>query len=290
MNNNDLDNREALVMDFINARNKEQRAHDSLDKLNNSFDVRCRIAKDEKQKCPGVIIDRILGKIYKDALPFEEPSHNMSDDDADDEIKNFIAQRTNGKNSEYYVREALKKNSNNKLLNKILTESQRLCKEYYSETAKDIATIDIKSLMYNPNDHMDEISDTLDNLDAEGLSELIANNVKQALDAEAERANREAEYNKSVEDSLTNDTSVTDTEAMESALHKMRPLNFPKVYQPSLMESVLIHMANSHPNSSKEEIFAEATKEYTKLSLVKALKLENFNLLSTRALANSYLK
>jgi len=60
MNNNDLDNREALVMDFINARNKEQRAHDSLDKLNNSFDVRCRIAKDEKQKCPGVKLCIVL--------------------------------------------------------------------------------------------------------------------------------------------------------------------------------------------------------------------------------------
>lgn len=287
--NNDLNNRESLVMDFISARNKELRNQDAIDKLNSSPEVVMRKLGEEKNKATSVCLDHFLGKVYKDALPFDDPKRKMSDDDASSEMRHFVSQRTDGHNSEYYFREALKRNKNNKIADKLLTESQKIAKKFYAENAKDIGKIDIKCLTFNPALHVDDINDTLEKLDSEGLSAVIAKNVKAALDEESERASKEAEYNKSVEDSLTSDTSITDSEAMESALRKMHPLNQPRVYQASLMESVLMHMATVMPSASKEDIITEAVREYTKLSIAKALKLENFNILNTKALANSYL-
>ena len=83
--------------------------------------------------------------------------------------------------------------------------------------------------------------------------------------------------------------SVLDESAVDTALGKMRLINQPRVYQPSLMESVLMHTSKIKPNASKDEMINESAKEYTKLSTIKALRLESFNIAATKSLAKSYL-
>lgn len=288
--NSDLNSRESLVIDFINSRNKALKDQADNDRMNSSPDFKLRKLGAEKKKATSVCIDNIIGTIYKNAIPFEEPKKDMSDDDASSEIRNFIANRTDGKDSEYYVREAIKRNrGKSTLLEKILTESEKIAKKFYAEKASDIVSIDIKNLTFDPTEYKDDINSSLENIDSERLSEIIANNVKNALDSEVERANREAEYNKSIEDKLANDMSVLDESAVDNALGKMRLINQPRVYQPSLMESVLMHTSKIKPNASKDEMINESAKEYTKLSTIKALRLESFNIAATKSLAKSYL-
>ena len=76
---------------------------------------------------------------------------------------------------------------------------------------------------------------------------------------------------------------------MESAMSKINPFNQPRVYQPSLFEAISIGIAKNMTEATGSDIMTEAIHEYTKLNIIKALKLESFNIDSIKKLANSYL-
>lgn len=284
---NELDKRESRVMDFIDAKNREIAKDNQYADIQASPDVKFRKLNSECQKGKSMCIDEVLGKIYKDALPFDDPSKNCSDKDASALIKDFIGKRTDGKNSEFYVREALKRN-NSSILNTILSESEAIVKDFYKEKAKDIGKINISDLNFkvNPEDGVERITKKLD---MDEISSIIQNNVQKAIQDESDKAKREEEYMKGIEDSLTNNMDVTDDTSMESALNAMQPIKQPTVYQPSLFEAIMLGNTKMMTESTNEDIFSKSVSEYTMLSMAKALKLENFTVESVRKLANSYL-
>lgn len=285
---NQIDQRESKVMDFINAKNKEHEKATAFDNINNSPEIKLRKLNDECEKGKSLCIDAILAKVYKDALPFDDPKKNCSDDEAIADIQNYIAGRTCGKNSEYYVREAIKRN-NSTVLKGILTEAEKMTKSFYKEKAKDIGKINIADLNFNNNIDDSGISKITKKLELDEISDIIRNNVKNAIDAEAEKAKRETEYNQKLEDMLTNDTSVNDDASMESAIEKFNAIKQPTVYQPSLFEALTIkHAGNKMLESTMNGFFHEAVHDYTLLNISKALKLENFTVESVRKMANEF--
>jgi hypothetical protein len=284
---NELDQRESRVMDFINSKNKETSASTAYDALNASPEIKLRKLNDETQKGKSICIDTILGRLYKDALPFDDPKKNCSDDEARDEIRNFIANRTGGKNSEYYVREAIKK-TNSSALKNLLTEAENISKSFYKEKAKDIGTINLKDLNFNMNVDDEGISKITKKLELDEISDIIHNNVQKAIQDEADKAKREEEYNKEIEDALAADPNVQDDASMESAIEKMNVAKQPTIYQPSLFESILLNKAGVMKESTGENIMSEAVHEYTLLNIAKALRLERFTVESVRQLANKY--
>lgn len=287
MNRTDLDQRESKVLNFINARNKENSAMAQNDALFNSPEMKLRKLGSECGNGKSVCIDTLLGKLYKDALPFDDPKKNCSIDDARDEMHAFIAKRTDGKNSEYYVREAIRRN-NSSLLKSILAESESVTKEFYKEKAKDIGNINIKDLNFRMNTDEEELTKITKKLEFDDIADIIHGNVQKAIKAEVEKAKKEEEYNKMIEDSLANDVSVQDDTSMESALSKFKVVAQPTVYQPSLFEAVMMGSTSIVHESTGENMFHEAVHEYTKLNIVKALKLESFTVDSVKKLANKY--
>ena len=151
--NKDLNQRESLVKSFIDARNKEENNSRQLNQMENNITFKYRKLDNETQKAKSICIDNIIGKIYKNALPFNDPKRNSYDDYVRNDISNFIANRTDGKNSEYYIREAIKR-TNSSTLKAILTEAENFAKKYYSETAKNIGEIKLSDINFNTNNNL----------------------------------------------------------------------------------------------------------------------------------------
>ena len=286
--------READVLDFINNKNKEDSIQRDFANLNSSPEIKLRKLDSECSKGTSICLDTILGKIYKDALPFEDPQKQCSDDTARWIMHDYISKRTNGKGSEYYIREAIKK-TNSPTLKMILNEAKSLVKEFYEEKAKDIGTIDIKDLDFKINLNQDKLDKLTKKMDLDEVAEIIQKNVQDTLKQEADRAKKEEEYRKTIEDKLAADAEVTDDASMESAMDKMIELSGqPKVYQASLFESILLGKASTINESTSnsallDDLLTESIHEFTKLNISKALKLESFDLRKLRSMADSYL-
>lgn len=285
--NNELIQRESRVMDFINAKNKEKLDATKYDSINSSPEVKLRKLNEEYTKGKSVCLDTILGKLYKDALPFDDPKKNCSDDEARDIMHDFISKRTNGKCSEWYIREAIKR-TDSSTLKQMLTEAENIAKDFYKEKASNIGSINLKDLNFNMNMDNEGLDKITKKLELDEIADIIHGNVQKALTDESNKAKREEEYNKEIEDKLTHDMSVTDDSSMESALDKLNPIKQPTVYQPSLFEAIMIGNTKVMTESSSKDIMDESIHEYTKLNIAKALKLESFTLDSLRKLANSY--
>ena len=286
-----IENGEAKVMDFINRVNTISKAKKLENERINSPEMKLRKLKNERDNANGVCIDMILGKIYKDALPFEDPDKNCSDADAAKAMHDFIADRCD-KGTEYYVREGIKR-SKSPVLNDMLESVQKITKAFYAEKAKDIGQISIEDLDYRVENDAEKLTKLGKDLEFEDLSEVIQNNVQQALQAEKERADREAEYNKQLEDSLTNNLEVKDEATLDAAISKIARRRTPEVYQPSLMEAIMVNKINQFMesgNANNKGPVHEAVHEFTKWNIIKALKLESFSVDDVRKLAKEYCK
>ena len=283
-----MDNGQAKVMDFINRMNSINKAKQFENNRLNSVDVKLRKLKAEKDNANSVCIDTILGKIYKDALPFEDPDKNCSDADAAKAMHDFIADRCD-KGTEYYVKEGLRK-SKSPVLKQLLEEVQKVTKGFYAEKAKDIGKISIEDLNYRVTDDSDKLTEIGKDLEFEDLSEVIQNNVATALQAEKDRADREAEYSKKLEDELANNMEIKDEAALEAAINKEMKRFTPEVYQPSLFEAIMVKNTRDFMESGNEGLgpVHETIHEFTKWNIVKALKLESFSVDDVRKLANKY--
>ena len=122
------------------------------------------------------------------------------------------------------------------------------------------------------------------------MAEIIQNNVQKAIEDETNKVKREDEFNQQIEDMLTDNMDVQDDASMESVMQKMNIVKQPTVYQPSLFEAIMIgNTKHVNESASMDDVFNETVEEYTKLNIVKALKLESFNLDSIKKLANSYI-
>ena len=287
--NGELDTRTNKVLDFINAKAKQKENEKIQNEFNASTELKYRRLNSEYQKAPSICIDTILGRLYKDALPFDDPKKNCSDDCARDEITDYISGRTCGKNSEWYVREAIKKN-NSSVLQNLLTEAISIAKKFYSEKSKNISKINLEDLNFKMNNDSDDLSKITKKLEFDEISNIIQANVQKALQDESDKAKREEEYNQKIEDQLAQDINVVDDASMEAAIERMNIVRQPTVYQPSLFEAILLSKAKMTQESVGSDIISEAIEEYTKLNITKALRLEKFDLYSIRNMANSYLK
>jgi hypothetical protein len=285
---NEIDQRENKVLDFINLKNQELSLQSQNDKLQNSPELKMRKLNDECQKGKAICIDTILGKLYKDALPFDDPKKNCTDDEARDEIHDYIAKRTGCRGSEYYVKEAIKRNNSSTLKN-LLEAVDNICKKFYTEAKANMGSINLKDLNFNMNLDTDGIDKITKKLEFDDIADIIHDNVQKAVQGEVDKAKREDDYNQKIEDSLVNDPSVIDDTSMESAMGKMNVVKQPTIYQPSLFEAIMLGNKTQFQESAMDEVFTETIHEYTKLNMTKALKLEKFDLQSVRNMANSYL-
>lgn len=306
--------REQKVINFMDKvrEAKEQEARDQA--FQNSTDYKLKCLDREQDNAKGVCLDMIFSSIYKNALPLNDDYKVAHGDDLDAEMKDFINARS-PKGMVYYVKEGIRKGS--PAAKKIMDATDKIVQDDYNNKAMNVENLSAEDMMFRANDETIKKIDAVSNdMDLPDLSQAIKDNVKMAAMSEIKRAKEEKENIKNLEKQLSQDMSVTTQAAIESAL-ELHGITEKKNFNPTLFQGIMIGNVNKYQvlkesgllkpqcvygtldefgftesveaTDSVEVIaFIESVKELTKLSIVKALKLERFDPRTITEMANDY--
>lgn len=215
----------------------------------------------------------------------------------------------------YYVKEGIRKGS--PAAKKIMDATDKIVQDDYNNKAMNVENLSAEDMMFRANDETIKKIDAVSNdMDLPDLSQAIKDNVKMAAMSEIKRAKEEKENIKNLEKQLSQDMSITTQAAIESAL-ELHGITEKKNFNPTLFQGIMIGNVNKYQvlkesgllkpqcvygtldefgftesveaTDSVEVIaFIESVKELTKLSIVKALKLERFDPRTITEMANDY--
>lgn len=306
--------REQKVINFMDKvrEAKEQEARDQA--FQNSTDYKLKCLDREQDNAKDVCLDMIFSSIYKNALPLNDDYKVAHGDDLDAEMKDFINARS-PKGMVYYVKEGIRKGS--PAAKKIMDATDKIVQDDYNNKAMNVENLSAEDMMFRANDETIKKIDAVSNdMDLPDLSQAIKDNVKMAAMSEIKRAKEEKENIKNLEKQLSQDMSITTQAAIESAL-ELHGITEKKNFNPTLFQGIMIGNVNKYQvlkesgllkpqcvygtldefgftesveaTDSVEVIaFIESVKELTKLSIVKALKLERFDPRTITEMANDY--
>lgn len=304
-----VDNK-AKVLSFMEAVEQERKVQEADELFKNSDDYKLKVLDVEQQKAKDYCLDEILGKIYNDAVPLNGDYKNNHAEDINIAFKTFMDTRC-PKGMEWYIREGLKKGS--PFAKRVLEAVDELVKDEYRDRALGIEDIEANDLVFRSSDDLSKRLDVISqDLSAPEIAQAINDNVKQTALSEISRAKKEKETLKNLEKELAGDASLTSQAAVESAL-ALRDIGTVKDYEPTLFEGININKLNkltaenatfenvningaltdygrdTTENPSIEEMaFIESVMEYTGVSMLKALRLENYSARDVELLAQEY--
>lgn len=275
-------------LDRLNAYNKDKEFRDNLEKdpdaRNMAIDKACK-------KCEIVSLDKMLGKIYNDAIPIED---GVADIDRD--ISDYVNAKTHGKDTEYYIKEAIRKNHSPFLTKmceaaKTMAKKHRSRKENMIEVNPSVTLNELENYRFD-NTENNNLKDITSDMGFDEVSEVIRNNVKATIQDEFDKTENEQEQVKALEDELAGNDEIVDNETMESAISKelFKRGYDERLHQPSLFEGVLQYYTENFSDKKNDLILNKAICDYTLLSTMKALRLDESlnNRLSVSNLARKY--
>lgn len=272
-----------------------------LDDLEKDREFRTNLEKDPDarnmainkacKKCEIVSLDKMLGKIYNDAIPIED---GVADIDRD--ISDYINAKTHGKDTEYYIKETIRKNHSPFLTKmceaaKTMANKHRARKENMIEVNPSISLNELESYRFD-NTENNNLQDITSDMGFDEVSEIIRNNVKTTIQDEFDRNENEQQQIQALEDELAGNDEIVDTETMESAIVKelFKRGYDERLHQPSLFEGVLQYYTENFSDKRNDLILNKAICDYTLLSTMKALRLDESlgNRLTVSNLARKY--
>lgn len=309
-----FEDRENKVLSFMEAVQEQRLVKEEEDNFINSTEYKLKTLDKCEDQAKEICLDKIFSRIYKDAIPLNDDYKNAYADDLDDAFKSFMASRC-PKGIEFYVKEGLKRKS--PFAKRVLEAVNDLVNDEYKQKALNIEDIDAKDLVFATTDDIQTKLDVVNQeLSGPEISQAVKDNVKQTALSEITRAKKEKENIKNIEAELASDINMNTQEAVEQAL-ELRGYGTTKDYVPTLFESIMINKINKleadiasgngreiytyealsdYGSTSNDSIFAtteelafiESVKEYTALSLLKALKLESFTKYTIDDLVQEY--
>lgn len=309
-----FEDREQKVLSFMDRvkAQKEQEAQDAAFQNSNEYKLRCLDREQDNAK--GVCLDMIFSSIYKNALPLNDDYKVAHGEDLDAEMKDFINARS-PKGMVYYVKEGIKKGS--KAAKKIMDATDKIVEDDYNTKAMNVENLSADDMMFKADgENIRKIDAVSDDLNLPDISQTIKDNVKMTAMSEIKRAKEEKENMRNLEKQLSQDMNVTDNAAIESAL-EFHDVTTKKDFIPTLFQGIMIGNVNKlqalkesgtlkpqcvygalddfgftesvEATDSVEVLaFIESVKELTKLNILKALKLEKFNLMDITDMAVEY--
>lgn len=298
-------------LDNIENENKQQ-AIDAREQ--NSVDNKLRCMNQCKDKSQEICLDKIFAKIYKDALPLNDDYKVSYGEDIDVAIKDFMNKKC-PEGMVYYIHE--ERDKGNEFAKRVCEAVEKLVDDEYKDQEMNIENIDYSEIQPIVNDEKldQKIDDIANKLELPQISEIVNNNVKNTAMSEIIRAKDEKEKLSEIEKQIASDVNVNNQEAVESAL-EFHDVNLYRDYIPSLFEGVMVNKTNNiikeseegnlnlddinlyntldvfydHANANNlmDLAFVETVKEYTGLSILKALKFEDMTIEHVNDLASKY--
>lgn len=316
---NTFADRETKVLSFMEQVQEAKLIKEEEDAFKQSTDYKLKTLDKCEDEARSICLDRIFARIYKDAVPLNDEYKQAYMDDLDASFKDFMNTRC-PKGIEYYVKEGLRKKS--PFAKRVLEAVNNLVEEEMRDKSMRIEEINTEDLVFNNSDVVQKKLDVIgQDLSVPEISQAIKDNVRQTALSEITRAKENKEALKELEIELANDVNMNTEEAVKEAL-EIRGYGQIQDYVPTLFESVLINKLNkiqpkyesgelqdvylygavtdygkTEPVSESGEVsfasmedlaFVEAVKEYTGLSMLKALKLESFTKTYVSDLAQQY--
>ena len=310
---------ENRVLNFMEAVQEQKVMQEEEDAFQQSTDYKLKTLDKCMDSAKDVCLDTIFAQLYKDAVPLNDEYKTAYADDLDAAFKDFMATRC-PKGMEYYVKEGLKKNS--PFAKKVLEAVDDLVKKEYNDKAMNIEDVKPEELMFHSTDDTQKKLDIIgQDLNVPEIAQAVKDNVKQTALSEITRAKKEKEDMKNIESELANDVNLDTPEKVQEAM-ELRGIGQTRDYVPSLFNGIMINKLNkitpmyescqlqnvytygalsdygkesnvtesgdTEFASPEELAFIEAVKEYTGLSILKALKLESFDKYRVADLAQEY--
>lgn len=305
------DNREIRLLDFIDNIENEERNKKAESDFKNSDTYKLRMIDKSRDEAKKEYLTKVLSDTYRDAIPLNDEYKVAYKDDIDKCFRDFLNERC-PQGVEYYIKEAIKKNSG--FAKKVLEAVNHLVDEKYNKLSLKLEEVTDEDLVFNNDkDEQKKVNVVGRELNTDEVASIVKDNVKQTAVSEIQRAKEEKEKLQAVEDELANDVKMNTPQKVEEAM-RLKGLG-QGYYKPSLFNGIMISNMNKiqakmesgdnceystydalkdYPMSLNESAtpqelaFIESVKEYTGYALVKALKLESFDMYKIDNLAQSY--
>lgn len=306
---------ETKVLNFMDEVQKIKDKQVSEEEYRNSRENKLNIIEQEREPAKMQCINHVFANVYKKALPLNDEYKQCCSDNLDDEMATFITDRCDGDEGKYMTDCAKRSAVCKKLLEKVTD----VVNDYFEEKADNIDSYSADEMAFRMDDATERKLDLITKeLELDDVSDVIADNVKATAIAEITRAKEQKEANKKLEQELANDMAVKTEAAIEDIL-SFRGLMDTKDYNPTLFQGIMIGNLNTTSkmyesghlddyyvreavseygaNDSAEirqatvpEVaFLESVKELTRLSIVKALNMEDLiDVNKVNALAREY--
>lgn len=305
------DNREIRLLDFIDNIENEERNKKAESDFKNSDTYKLRMIDKSRDDAKKEYLTKVLSDTYRDAIPLNDEYKVAYKDDIDKCFRDFLNERC-PQGVEYYIKEAIKKNSG--FAKKVLEAVNHLVDEKYNKLSLKLEEVTDEDLVFNNDkDEQKKVNVVGRELNTDEVASIVKDNVKQTAVSEIQRAKEEKEKLQAVEDELANDVKMNTPQKVEEAM-RLKGLG-QGYYKPSLFNGIMISNMNKiqakmesgdnceystydalkdypmtlNESATPQELaFIESVKEYTGYALVKALKLESFDMYKIDNLAQSY--
>ncbi len=254
---------------------------------NNDIDTKRKILLKKQPEVEEKLLGEIICKVYIKALPLDEDFITNNCEELKCGMVKFL-QSHGGAST--YVAEAIKKNDSS-LLKNMVNKSKTMAKDVYADKNSKLCEISISDLDYDITADDDEkLNNFTDDMELDEVSDIIRQNVKDTVVKEIERAKKEEEAEASLQEELNNNESLTSESAIDEYISKTR-LGQPKQIQPSLFESIMIGSTKVMTESANmDDMLCQTICEYTKHSVIKALKIDTYYPKQVRELSYKYTK
>lgn len=305
------DNREIRLLDFIDNIENEERNKKAESDFKNSDTYKLRMIDKSRDEAKKEYLTKVLSDTYRDAIPLNDEYKVAYKDDIDKCFRDFLNERC-PQGVEYYIKEAIKKNSG--FAKKVLEAVNHLVDEKYNKLSLKLEEVTDEDLVFNNDkDEQKKVNVVGRELNTDEVASIVKDNVKQTAVSEIQRAKEEKEKLQAVEDELANDVKMNTPQKVEEAM-RLKGLG-QGYYKPSLFNGIMISNMNKiqakmesgdnyeystydalkdypmtlNESATPQELaFIESVKEYTGYALLKALKLESFDMYKIDNLAQSY--
>lgn len=305
------DNREIRLLDFIDNIENEERNKKAESDFKNSDTYKLRMIDKSRDEAKKEYLTKVLSDTYRDAIPLNDEYKVAYKDDIDKCFRDFLNERC-PQGVEYYIKEAIKKNSG--FAKKVLEAVNHLVDEKYNKLSLKLEEVTDEDLVFNNDkDEQKKVNVVGRELNTDEVASIVKDNVKQTAVSEIQRAKEEKEKLQAVEDELANDVKMNTPQKVEEAM-RLKGLG-QGYYKPSLFNGIMISNMNKiqakmesgdnceystydalkdypmtlNESATPQELaFIESVKEYTGYALIKALKLESFDMYKIDNLAQSY--
>lgn len=233
------------VISFLDDLNRQRSMAEVDANLANDPTIKARklqAAKDDgREKC----LSYILGQVCLNAVPApgEVPYTPAQTPDIDKVVGDFVSSRTGGQGATFYVKEAIKRNS--ECAKNLLESVDRFLTEMYLEKELNPDTITDEDLKFQMTPAVTEhLGKMIRDNNLDELADAIKNNVRADAVDEVIAAKKEKDARMALEEELMNDPSITTPEQIKEAVDaRFNPRDL-VVYRPRLLEGILIHHFN----------------------------------------------